>query len=126
MEILTSRVLLRSRDPERLQQFYRHRLRLAVAREYPGGMVFHAGNGLIEIPGHRSDEASDVTGDILWLQVRDAAATERELRAGGVTIAREPVTEPWGLIEMHVTDPDGRLLIVVEIPADHPLRRDTR
>ena len=75
---------------------------------------------------HRSDEASDVTGDILWLQVRDAAATERELRAGGVTIAREPVTEPWGLIEMHVTDPDGRLLIVVEIPADHPLRRDTR
>ncbi|ACY22777.1 Glyoxalase/bleomycin resistance protein/dioxygenase [Gordonia bronchialis DSM 43247] len=126
MEILTSRVLLRSRDPERLQQFYRHQLRLAVAREYPGGMVFHAGNGLIEIPGHRSDEASDVTGDILWLQVRDAAATERELRAGGVTIAREPVTEPWGLIEMHVTDPDGRLLIVVEIPADHPLRRDTR
>ena len=67
MEILTSRVLLRSRDPERLQQFYRHQLRLAVAREYPGGMVFHAGNGLIEIPGHRSDEASDVTGDILWL-----------------------------------------------------------
>jgi predicted enzyme related to lactoylglutathione lyase len=126
VEILTSRVLLRSRDPERLQQFYRHQLRLAVAREYPGGMVFHAGNGLIEIPGHRSDEASDVTGDILWLQVRDAAATERELRAGGVTIAREPVTEPWGLIEMHVTDPDGRLLIVVEIPADHPLRRDTR
>lgn len=126
MEILTSRVLLRSRDPERLQQFYRHQLRLAVAREYPGGMVFHAGNGLIEIPGHRSDEASDVTGDILWLQVRDAAATVRELRAGGVTIAREPVTEPWGLIEMHVTDPDGRLLIVVEIPADHPLRRDTR
>ena len=126
MEILTSRVLMRSRDPERLQQFYRHQLRLAVAREYPGGMVFHAGNGLIEIPGHRSDEASDVTGDILWLQVRDAAATERELRAGGVTIAREPVTEPWGLIEMHVTDPDGRLLIVVEIPADHPLRRDTR
>ena len=41
-------------------------------------------------------------------------------------LTREPRTEPWGLIEMHATDPDGRTLIVVQIPADHPLRKDTR
>lgn len=128
MEVLSSRTLLRSPDPKRLQQFYREHLQLAVAREYPGGVVFHAGNGLIEIPGHMSDDLD--TGDgadaVLWLQVRDMTVAERELRERAVPITREPRTEPWGLIEMHVTDPDGRLLIVVEIPADHPLRRDTR
>ncbi|HEY0227732.1 MAG TPA: VOC family protein, partial [Mycobacterium sp.] len=31
-----------------------------------------------------------------------------------------------GLKEMHVTDPDGLTLIFVEVPGDHPLRRDTR
>ena len=34
--------------------------------------------------------------------------------------------EPWGLHEMHVTDPEGVTLIFLEIPPDHPLRRDTR
>ncbi|MEP9393760.1 MULTISPECIES: VOC family protein [Gordonia] len=128
MEVLTSRVLLRSADPEKLQHFYRHQLRLSVAREYPGGMVFHAGNGLIEIPGHMSSDISSGVepSGALWLQVRDAVATERELRAAHVDIEREPVTEPWGLIEMHVRDPDGRLLIVVEVPASHPLRLDNR
>ncbi|MDL9936742.1 VOC family protein [Gordonia sp. ABSL1-1] len=126
MEVLTSRVLLRSADPERLQNFYRHQLRLAVAREYPGGIVFHAGNGLIEVPGHMDAEVDGAPSAVIWLQVRDAHATERELRSAGVRIAREPMTEPWGLIEMHVTDPDGRLLIVVEVPGDHPLRLDNR
>ncbi|MFT4125320.1 MAG: VOC family protein [Gordonia sp. (in: high G+C Gram-positive bacteria)] len=128
MEILTSRVLLRSPDPTALRHFYADRLKLPVAREYPGGTVFHAGNGLIEIPGHLGADADPdhEPPAALWLQVRDIAATERELRSAGVTIAREPVTEPWGLIEMHLRDPDGRLLIIVEVPADHPLRRDNR
>ncbi|MDL9945046.1 VOC family protein [Gordonia sp. ABSL11-1] len=126
MEILASRVLLRTRDPQRLQAFYRDRLGLAVAREYPGGMVFHAGNGLIEVPGHMSEDATSSAGAVLWLQVRDMGAAEKELREAGVDIVREARTEPWGLIEMHVADPDHRTIIVVEIPADHPLRKDTR
>ena len=126
MEILGSRVLLRTRDPHRLQAFYRDRLRLAVAREYPGGVVFHAGNGLIEVPGHMSEDATSSAGAFLWLQVRDMDATEKELREAGVEITRAARTEPWGLIEMHIADPDGRTLIVVEVPADHPLRTDTR
>lgn len=128
MEVLTSRVLLRSNEPEAVQRFYRHQLRLPVAREYPGGIVFHAGNGLIEVPGHMSSvaDASVDPSAALWLQVRDAEATERELRAAHVVIEREPRTESWGLIEMHVRDPDGRLLILVEVPATHPLRLDNR
>ncbi|HET9874957.1 MAG TPA: VOC family protein, partial [Mycobacterium sp.] len=51
---------------------------------------------------------------------------QAELEGRGVPIAREARREPWGLHEMHVTDPDGVTLIFVEVPPDHPLRRDTR
>ena len=51
---------------------------------------------------------------------------QRSLLDAGVPIDREARTEPWGLREMHVHDPDGRTLVVVEVPGDHPLRRDTR
>ncbi|MFI7241268.1 VOC family protein, partial [Streptomyces qinglanensis] len=58
----------------------------------------------------------------LWLQVADAAAAHEELRAAGAEILRPPVQEPWGLIEMWIADPDGHRLVLVQIPADHPLR----
>ncbi|MFT4088011.1 MAG: VOC family protein [Gordonia sp. (in: high G+C Gram-positive bacteria)] len=128
MEVLTSRVLLCSPDPAALTAFYRDTLGLAVAREYPGGTVFHAGTGLIEVPAHLAAPGAYAPAphDILWLQVRDVAAAHRELTGAGVDVAAEPETKPWGLIEMTVLDPDGRRLIVVQIPADHPLRRDVR
>jgi len=31
-----------------------------------------------------------------------------------------------GLIEMWIEDPDGVPIVLVEVPADHPLRRDPR
>ncbi|GAC55577.1 MULTISPECIES: VOC family protein [Gordonia] len=127
MEVLSSRVLLLSADPERLQAFYRDQLGLPIHREYPGGIVFFAGNGLIEISSHMKTDAPDPSSNAaLWLQVRDAEATEKQFRDRGVSVTREPRTETWGLIEMHAEDPDGRGIIVVEIPADHPLRKDTR
>ena len=127
MEVLSSRVLLLSADPERLQAFYRDRIGLPIHREYPGGIVFFAGNGLIEISSHlKTDAPSPASDAALWLQVRDAEATEKQFRDRGVTVLREPRQEPWGLIEMHAEDPDGRRIIVVEIPADHPLRKDPR
>jgi hypothetical protein len=55
--------------------------------------------------------------------VRDLAAAHREL-AGHVV--REPRLEPWGLHEMWVEDPDGTRIVLVQIPAEHPLRRDPR
>jgi hypothetical protein len=36
------------------------------------------------------------------------------------------VTEPWGLTEMWITDPDGIRIVLAEGPAGHPLRRDPR
>ncbi len=123
MEILSSRVLLRPADYEVSLRFYRDVLDLAIAREYPGGTVFFAGQSLIELAGHGGPETFS---GALWLQVRDVYAVERELSDKGVAIAREARQEFWGLHEMHVHDPDGVRLIFVQIPPDHPLRRDGR
>jgi len=127
MEILASRMLLRPADYPRSVSFYRDSLGLAIAREYPGGTVFYAGQSLIELAGHGAP--ANTQGPFpgaLWLQVRDIHATQDELAGRGVVIAREARQEPWGLYEMHVTDPDDVTLIFVQIPAEHPLRRDSR
>jgi hypothetical protein len=39
-------------------------------------------------------------------------------------VIRKPQQEPWGLVEMWIADPDG--VRIVEVPKDHPLRRDPR
>jgi catechol 2,3-dioxygenase-like lactoylglutathione lyase family enzyme len=127
MEILASRMLLRPADYQRSLRFYRDEIGLAIAREYGAGTVFFAGQALLELAGWSDpDHSRGPFPGALWLQVRDIAATQSELEGRGVPIAREARQEPWGLREMHVTDPDGISLIFVEVPGDHPLRRDTR
>jgi catechol 2,3-dioxygenase-like lactoylglutathione lyase family enzyme len=121
VEILSSRVLLRSRDPERATAFYRDVLGLAVYREFPGGTVFFLGQGFLEVSGTSTGQATDATQ--LWLQVRDLRRAAEDLAEHVVRPARR---EPWGLDELWVADPDGRPIVLVEVPADHPLRRDVR
>jgi len=58
--------------------------------------------------------------------VREVREEHARLAAAGVPIISEPVTEPWGLIEMWIEDPDGIRIVLVEVPAGHPLRRDPR
>lgn len=128
MEVLSSRILLRPADLDRSRRFYRDVLGLAIYREFgPAanpGTVFFLGQGLLEVSGHGSAPPGDSV--MIWLQVRDVHAERDRLAAAGVRILREPVTEPWGLIEMWIADPDGVPIVVVEVPADHPLRRDLR
>lgn len=126
MEILSARTILRPLDYERTLAFYRDGLGLAIFREYAAGTVLFAGQSLIEIAAHHgSDEPSSFSG-ALWLQVRDIDSAAEELTAAGIEIVREARTEPWGLIEMWVTDPDGVKIVLVQIPEQHPLRRDQR
>lgn len=128
MEVLSSRILLRPADLGRSQRFYRDVLGLAVYREFGSpadpGMVFFLGPGFLEVSGHSAGAAGP--GVRLWLQVRDINAEHQRLAAAGARILREPVTEPWGLAEMWIEDPDGVQIVLVEVPADHPLRRDQR
>ena len=121
MEVLSSRVLLRPVDPERSWRFYRDALGLAVYREFEGGVVFFLGGGFLEVSGRADVPAGPNVA--LWLQVRDVDAAHEEMAAAGVEVLRGPATEPWGLREMWVADPDGVRIAVIEVPQDHPLRR---
>ncbi|MDQ4030905.1 MAG: VOC family protein [Actinomycetota bacterium] len=124
MEVLSSRILLHPRDRDRSTAFYRDVLGLAVHREFPGGTVFVLGGGFLEVSGESAANPSVATA--VWLQVRDLAAAAAELIQRGVEVLREPRREPWGLDEMWIADPDGLRLVIVEVPAGHPLRVDQR
>ena len=120
MEVLQSRVLYRPVDYETSVAFYRDVVGLHVFREWASGTVFFLGGGLLEL----SRSAGPVPDDklSLWLQVRDVDAEFTRLQAAGVTVVEAPVHEPWGLREARVRDPDGLLLVLVEIPPEHPMR----
>ncbi|MGQ4444438.1 VOC family protein [Streptomyces violaceoruber] len=124
VHVLSSRTLLRPTDPDRSRAFYGEQLGLAVHREFgtgpERGTVYFLGNGFLEVSG-RSDTPL-TPGLALWIQVEDAAAAHEELGAKGVEIVRQPVKEPWGLVEMWIADPDGTRIVLVEVPAEHPLR----
>lgn len=128
MDVLSSRILLRPGSLDRSRRFYRDVLGLAVYREFgppdDPGVVFFLGPGLLEVSGRSDDPVGRSV--MIWIQVRDVHAERDRLAAAGVRIAREPVTEPWGLTEMWIEDPDGLPIVLVEVPADHPLRRDPR
>ncbi|MEU0083048.1 VOC family protein [Streptomyces sp. NPDC006274] len=124
VHVLGSRTLLSPTDPQRSRDFYGSALGLAVYREFgtgtDRGTVYFLGGGFLELSG-RSD-APPSPAVRLWLQVPDARAAHDELLARGVQILREPLREPWGLIEMWIADPDGVRIALVEVPEDHPLR----
>ncbi len=153
MEILAARLLLRPVDPARTLTFYRDVLELAIYREFPGGTVFFLGGGYLEISGQTTTPAPQATPPSrqasagheqtappppntalhghnqhvqLWIQVRDLATTYHTLLDRGATIVRPPRLEPWGLNEMWITDPDGLRIAIIEVPPQHPLRRDPR
>jgi len=128
VDILSSRILLRPSDLDRSHRFYRDVLGLAVYREFgppdDPGVVFLLGQGLLEVSGHAAGPPGRSV--MIWIQVRDIHAEHAGLAAAAVRIIQEPATEPWGLIEMWIEDPDGIRIVLVEVPADHPIRRDPR
>jgi len=99
VEVLQSRVLLRPADYDRSVAFYREVLGLHIYREWASGTVFFLGGG------------------------RDVDAEFDRLVAAGVEIVEAPVDEPWGLREGRIRDPDGLMLVLVEVLPDHPMRR---
>ncbi|MFC6013698.1 VOC family protein [Nocardia lasii] len=126
MDILSSRIILRPTDYARTLAFYRDGLGLAIAREYPGGTVLFAGQSLLEVAAHGGSGHAGSFDGAIWLQVRDLDAAATELADNGIELERAPVLEPWGLREMWVRDPDGVAIVLVQIPAEHPIRRDPR
>src|ERR1700751_5020828 len=128
MDVLSSRILLRPGDLDRSRCFYRDLLGLAVYREFgppdDPGLVFFLGQGLLEVSGRAPGPPG--ASVMIWVQVLDVLAEHARLAGAGVPIVREPGAEPWGLIEMWIEDPDGIRIVLVEVPAGHPLRHDPR
>ena len=128
MEVLSSRIHLRPTDPIRSRAFYRDVIGLGIFREFgepdSPGTVFFLGNGLLEVSGRV--EAYSVPALSLWLQVRDVKAEHERIVLAGAESVQEPGLRPWGLVEAGIRDPDGVIIMLVEVPEDHPMRRDQR
>lgn len=125
MEVLSSRVLLQPSDFEAGVRWYRDVLGLRVSREYGiagrvTGVVLFLGGGFLELT---TGDGAAGTGPTLWLQVPDVDREHERLAAAGVDVLRPPVTEPWGLRECWIADPDGTKIALIQVPDTHPLRR---
>jgi predicted enzyme related to lactoylglutathione lyase len=121
VEVLQSRVLYRPVHYQNSVAFYRDVVGLAIFREWASGTVFFLGGGLLELSRSAGPVADDKFS--LWLQVRDVDAEFGRLQVAGVEVVEAPVDEPWGLREARIRDPDGLMLVVVEVLPDHPMRR---
>jgi predicted enzyme related to lactoylglutathione lyase len=121
VEVLQSRVLLRPVDYGRSIAFYRDVLGLHTFREWATGTVFFLGGGFLELSRSAGPVSEDKVS--LWLQVRDVNAEFARLADAGVEVVEAPVDEPWGLREARVRDPDGLMLVLIEVLPDHPMRR---
>ena len=128
MDVLSSRILLRPSSLDRSRRFYRDLLGLAICRESgppdDPGLMFFPGQGAARGLRARGRPARALGADLD--PGRDVHAGHVRLAAARVPIVREPAAEPWGLTEMRIQDPDGVRIVLVEVPADHPLRRDPR
>ena len=124
MEVLSSRLIYRTPDLVGMRDFYERTVGLRVYREYGTGgavtgVVLFLGGGFLELTGGPA-RSGPVT---LWLQVPEVRREERRLRDAGVRVVRAAEPMPWGLVEAWLEDPEGNELCLVEVPADHPLRR---
>lgn len=132
LPLLAARVLLRPADFEASLRFYEEVVGLCRSREFGDtprrGVVFFLGGAELELTETPPGESPGPrpSGVRLWLRVADSRAVCEELAGRGAPLLAEPERKPWGLVEGSVADPDGLELVVVEVPADHPLRRDPR
>ena len=134
MEVLTSRTIIHPDDLDRSLAFYGDGLGLAVAREFGDGdrprrgllrrRRPDRGGGGRTRSGRPTPDRRRPGGPVAAGAGRGAAVAE--LADRGVPVVRPPALEPWGLIEAWIDDPDGIRIHLVEVPADHPLRRDLR
>jgi catechol 2,3-dioxygenase-like lactoylglutathione lyase family enzyme len=126
MEVLASRLILHPSVMARSRHFYEQVLGLRIFHEYGDGsrvigVVYFLGGGFLELSGATPDRTNGFS--TLWLQVPDVGREETRLRGLGIPLAAPASRKPWGLIELPLADPDDHVVILVEVPEDHFLRR---
>ena len=85
------------------------------------GVVYFLGGGFLELSGATPGRANGFS--TLWLQVPDVSREEMRPRGLGAPLGGPAPHKAWGPIELPLADPDGHAVILVEVPADHFLRR---
>jgi hypothetical protein len=80
-------------------------------------MAGHQHAGRVERRVSAYDRAGGFVAGTL-VRMRDAKAYSHECVEG----IELPADKPWGLREMQLRDPDGLSIVIVEVPATHPLR----
>jgi len=79
--------------------------RVGVRAADDPGVVFFLARGCSRSPDTRPVAGPPERSVMIWIQVRDVRVEHARLAAAGVPVVREPVAEPWGLIEMQIEDP---------------------
>ncbi|MGH8880658.1 MAG: VOC family protein [Stackebrandtia sp.] len=106
--------ILTTADLQRALHFYRDLLGFAVTYEYryEGTLLYvslTAASSTIGIGEDAETSGRDRDNGTfsLCMYVNDCDAAVEKLRAAGVAVLSEPVTQPWGERMAEVSDPDG-------------------
>jgi len=128
--IIELRVVLTTREYERLTQFYCEGLGIEPAAIWNNGqgqaLLLDMGHATLEIFDEAQAEMIDeletgkrVSGQIrLGLQVPDLKAAIERLLAHGATLVHPPVMTPWGDYNVRLQDPDGMQITLFQAPED--------
>ena len=109
-------VLVYVRDMEASVDFYARLLGVEVAHRDATTAQFAAGNLRLVLHRDKLPPRAGVRGAMEFdLEVEDAGAYREELARRGVP-APPPQRYPWGWTGFAVTDPDGNVVEVYEIP----------
>jgi lactoylglutathione lyase len=116
--------ILSTRDLGRALGFYRDLLDGKVSYEFgPSGSPVYVsleiGSSSVGL-GFSPDAPSGAGRVALWVYAVDCDAAVARLRAAGVPIVEEPMSQPWGERTARVLDPDGN-----EVVIGSPARPDT-
>ena len=110
--LLSFRPNLLVRDVAVATAFYRDVIGMAVHVEFPDGsfaMLGGHGEAEVALVQHEDPQAGEA-----YLYVRGVEALLESCEAAGFEITRPLTTQPWGLRDFVVRDPDGHLIGIGE------------
>ena len=102
-----------------MAHFYVDVLGLAPRTRRDGFVNFELGDQRLTLTVHSSlaGPATDPLHVMINLAIDDIVAVHRRLAATGIPFLREPEQEPWGGWVATMTDPDGNLVQLFQLPA---------
>ena len=117
--VLELRVALTAKEFERMERFSRQGLGLEPFVTWPAdqgrALVLDLGHAVLELFDEKQAETVDqtevgrrVSGQIRFaLKVPDLQAAMERLLANGARLVHEPVSTPWGDVNVRLEDPEG-------------------